>query len=65
MKARIAIVGALAALGSLMFVGLGVRKSELAPNWLAAPLPPPRTSGELVVLTLRGPTTTQVIDRGD
>ncbi len=65
MKARIAIVGALVALGSLIFVGLGVRKSELAPNWLAAPLPPPRTSGELVVLTLRGPTTTQVIDRGE
>jgi membrane-bound lytic murein transglycosylase F len=61
MKARIAISAAVATIAGLMFLGLGVRKSEFAPNWLAAPLAAPRVSGELVVLTLRGPTTTQLI----
>jgi membrane-bound lytic murein transglycosylase F len=63
MKARIAIVAALAIIAALILVGLGVRKTDYAPNWLAAPLAAPRASGELVVLTLRGPTTTHVLQR--
>jgi membrane-bound lytic murein transglycosylase F len=63
MKARLAIACAVATIGGVMFLGLGVRKSELAPNWLAAKLAAPRVSGELVVLTLRGPTTTQTIEK--
>lgn len=61
MKARIAIFAAIAVIAGLLFLGLGVRRADYAPNWLAAPLVPPRVSGELVVLTLRGPTTTQLI----
>jgi membrane-bound lytic murein transglycosylase F len=63
MKARVAIFIAIAIIATLLFVGLGVRKTDYAPNWLAAPLAAPRTSGELVVLTLRGPTTTQLIPK--
>ncbi|NJR72068.1 MAG: transporter substrate-binding domain-containing protein [Gammaproteobacteria bacterium] len=63
MKARVAIFIAIAVITALLFVGLGVRKSDLAPNWLAAPLSPPRVSGELVVLTLRGPTTAHVLPK--
>jgi membrane-bound lytic murein transglycosylase F len=63
MKARIAIFLAIISIAALLFVGLGVRNTEFAPVWLAPPLPPPRTSGELVVLTLRGPTTTQLIPK--
>ena len=40
---------------------VGVRQANFAPEWLNLPLKAPRTSGELVVLTLRGPTTTQDI----
>ena len=36
-----------------------LREAEYAPLWLRVPLKPPRQTGELVVLTLRGPTTTQ------
>ena len=61
MKARIAIFIAIAVMAALVFLGLGVRRTEYAPNWLAPPLPAPRASGELVVLTLRGPTTTQAV----
>lgn len=63
MKARIALFIAIAAIATVMFVGLGIRKSDFAPNWLAAPLGAPRVSGELVVLTVRGPTTTQFQNR--
>ncbi|MBC7623147.1 MAG: membrane-bound lytic murein transglycosylase MltF [Aeromicrobium sp.] len=64
MKARIAIFVAIAVIAAIVFLGLGVRRTELAPSWLAAPLAAPRTSGELVVLTLRGPTTTQLLSTG-
>ncbi len=40
---------------------LGVRRTEFAPDWLREPLKPPRQTGEVVFLTLRGPTTTQNI----
>ena len=40
-------------------IGFGVRKTGYAPQWLQAPLKAPRETGELVILTLRGPTTTQ------
>ena len=41
-----------------------LRQSNFAPQWLnlpTSPLTAPRVSGELVILTLRGPTTTQDI----
>jgi membrane-bound lytic murein transglycosylase F len=60
MKARAAIFIAIAVITTLLFVGLGVRKTDFAPNWLAAPIAAPRVSGELIVLTVRGPTTAQV-----
>ena len=41
MKARIAIVIAIAVMAALVFLGLGVRRTEYAPNWLAPPLPAP------------------------
>ncbi len=63
MKARIAIFIAIAVIATLLLVGLGVRKSDFAPNWLAAPLAAPRVSGEIVVLTLRGPTTAQWVEK--
>ncbi len=65
MNARIAIVLAIAVIAAIVLLGLGVRRTEFAPDWLAAPLVAPRTSGELVVLTLRGPTTTQAITRAN
>ncbi len=36
-----------------------VRQANYAPVWLQLPLKAPRVSGELVILTLRGPNTTQ------
>lgn len=63
MKMRVLIIAAVATLVTIVVVGLGVRKSDLAPKWLAAPLKAPRESGTLVVLSLRGPTTTQHIDK--
>ncbi len=38
---------------------VAVRQANYAPEWLRLPLKAPRVSGELVILTLRGPTTTQ------
>ena len=43
---------------------VALRQTSFAPAWLRLPLSPlkaPRVSGELVILTLRGPTTTQDI----
>jgi len=49
-----------AAITALVFaIGPGVRKSSYAPSWLRETLKAPRESGELVILTMRGPTTTQ------
>lgn len=44
-----------------IFATVGVRQTNYAPQWLNLPLEAPRESGELVILTLRGPTTTQDI----
>ncbi len=44
---------------ALVGVGVGVRKTAYAPDWLRAPLKSPRESGDVVFLTLRSPTTTQ------
>ena len=44
-----------------IFATVGVRQANYAPEWLNLPLQAPRVSGELVILTLRGPTTTQDI----
>jgi membrane-bound lytic murein transglycosylase F len=63
MTMRVPIIVAIATLIALVVIGLGVRKTDYAPKWLAAPLPPPRVSGTLVVLTLRGPTTTQLLPK--
>ena len=52
----VAIVAAVAAFAPKL------REAEYAPLWLRAPLKAPRETGELVVLTLRGPTTTQGIN---
>ena len=40
-------------------IAIGMRETDYAPQWLRPPLMPPRAKGELVILTLRGPTTTQ------
>ncbi len=61
MKARIAIFIAIAVIAAIVFLGLGVRRTDYAPDWLVPPLAAPRASGELVILTLRGPTTTQSV----
>lgn len=54
----IMVVLAAAAIGAIMFA-LGMRNAEYAPRWLRPTLKAPRETGELVFLTLRGPTTTQ------
>lgn len=61
MKARLAIIVAITIIAALLAVGLGVRKTDYAPTWLSAPIGAPRQSGELVILTLRGPTTTEIL----
>jgi membrane-bound lytic murein transglycosylase F len=47
----------------LLAWGLGVPDSQFPPTWLKPTLKPPKQSGEIVFLTLRGPTTTQSIPR--
>lgn len=42
-------------------VGVSMRNTDYAPKWLRTALKPPRETGEIVFLTLRGPTTTQDI----
>ena len=56
-----AIVGGVSALALVW----GLQQSSYAPPWLRMPLKAPRASGEIVFLTLRGPTTTQNIPRAD
>ena len=49
-----------------IFATVIARQMNFAPQWLRLPAPPlkaPRASGELVILTLRGPTTTEDIPR--
>jgi membrane-bound lytic murein transglycosylase F len=49
----------LATLIGVMATGYGIRNTSYAPNWLRAKLKAPRETGEIVFLTLRGPTTTE------
>ncbi len=42
-----------------IFATVVLRQANYAPEWLHLPLKAPRASGELVILTLRGPNTTQ------
>ncbi len=63
MRRRI-IIGALltaAVAAGIVSLGLTVREKPYAPEWLRAPLKAPRQTGEIIFLTLRGPTTTQNI----
>ncbi len=62
MKRRLilrSLLVAFAVAAAAIFATVGVRQANYAPEWLNLPLKAPRESGELVVLTLRGPTTTQ------
>ncbi len=61
MKSRYIVLIIVVVLGiaAVAAVGLGIRKTEYAPQWMRSPLKAPRETGELVILTLRGPTTTQ------
>ena len=59
MKSRYIVLIVVVAIAALTGMGFGMRKSEYAPQWLRPPLNAPRATGELVILTLRGPTTTQ------
>ena len=64
-KLTIVLVAIAAFLGGVLALalGLGLQQSSYAPQWLRSPLKAPRVSGEIVFLTLRGPTTTQNIPR--
>ncbi len=64
-KLTIALIIAAPIVGGLLALALsvGIRESSLAPQWLRLPLKAPRVTGEIVFLTLRGPTTTQNIPR--
>ena len=63
MRRKIIIGSLLTAAVAAGFVSLGysVREKPYAPAWLRAPLKAPRETGEIIFLTLRGPTTTQNI----
>src|SRR5258706_224536 len=64
-KLTIALIILAAILGGILalVLGLGMQQGNYAPQWLRLPLKAPRVSGEIVFLTLRGPTTTQNIPR--
>lgn len=59
MKRRYIVLTVAAVIVVIAGIGAGVRQTDYAPQWLRTELRPPRETGELVVLTLRGPTTTQ------
>ena len=59
MKGRTITLVVLIAIAAVSLIGVRVREAELAPEWFRPPLKAPRVTGELVILTLRGPTTTQ------
>ncbi len=48
-------------LAGVIAVAMSIRNMDYAPLWLRPVLKPPRETGEIVFLTLRGPTTTQDI----
>jgi membrane-bound lytic murein transglycosylase F len=57
----ISVIAAGVAIAATFVVGVKVRHSDYVPDWLRPPLKPPRETGEIVFLTLRGPTTTQEV----
>ncbi len=59
MKRTATLFAVTALLGAALAVWLSLKQTAIGPLWLTGPLKAPRVSGELVVLTLRGPTTTQ------
>ena len=65
LKLTLALFAAAAAIAGVTSLALlwGLQESQYAPTWLRAPLKAPRASGEVVFLTLRGPTTTQKVPR--
>ena len=61
MKRRYLVLILIAALVAIIGLSFSMRHTDYAPQWLRGPLKAPRETGELVILTLRGPTTTQDI----
>ena len=59
MKSRYVVLIIVVAIAAASGIGFGMRRTDYAPQWLRTPLKAPRETGELVILTLRGPTTTQ------
>jgi membrane-bound lytic murein transglycosylase F len=59
MKRPAILFAVTALLGAALAAWLSLKQTGIGPTWLMGPLKAPRISGELVVLTLRGPTTTQ------
>ena len=59
MKSRYIVLIIVITGAAIAGIGFGMRNTDYAPTWLRAPLKAPRETGELVILTLRGPTTTQ------
>jgi membrane-bound lytic murein transglycosylase F len=57
------VIAAIAGGAAILTLFWGAQQGSLAPQWLRVPLKAPRASGEIVFLTLRGPTTTQTIPR--
>ena len=59
MKGRTITLVILIAIAAASLIVVSIRDTDYAPHWLKPPLKAPRVTGELVILTLRGPTTTQ------
>ncbi|MEO8101364.1 MAG: membrane-bound lytic murein transglycosylase MltF [Betaproteobacteria bacterium] len=59
MKSRYTVLIIVFASAAIAVIGFSMRKTDYAPVWLRTQLKAPRETGELVILTLRGPTTTQ------
>jgi membrane-bound lytic murein transglycosylase F len=57
----VAICATAATAIGIIALGVSMRDADYAPKWLRTVLKPPRETGEIVFLTLRGPTTTQDI----
>jgi membrane-bound lytic murein transglycosylase F len=57
----ISVVALTTVIAAVIGLSVGVRNTEYAPEWLRVPLKAPRETGEIVFLTVRGPTTTQDI----
>ncbi len=59
----ISVAVALAIVAVVAAIGVGVRKTRDAPAWVPGSLKAPRETGEIVFLTLRGPTATEATTR--